>query len=220
MRIGVIGAGRIGGNVARQALRAGHEVKVSFSREPSTLSELARELGEGASSGTPSEAVGFGDVVVVSVPWDTIPQALEEAGDLSGKVVVDTTNQFGSGPMPSPGQTAAAFNAERMHGARYVKSFNTLTSAFQAQAAGRGGDERVVQWMCGDDAGAKELVATLIEDMGYAPVDLGGTATCSVMEAPRRPGAVYGEEYRSADAGAVVSAVREGGEIPPTPVYE
>src|SRR5438067_6387839 len=159
MRIGVIGAGRIGGNVARQALRAGHEVKVSFSREPSTLSELARELGERASSGTPSEAVEFGDVVVVSVPWDAIPQALEQAGDLGGNVVVDTTNQFGSGPMPSPGQTAAAFNAERMRGARYVKSFNTLTSGFQAQAAGRSGDERVVQWMCGDDASAKELVA-------------------------------------------------------------
>jgi predicted dinucleotide-binding enzyme len=220
MKIGVIGAGRIGGNVARQALRAEHEVKVSFSREPSTLSDLARELGERASSGTPGEAVEFGDVVVVSVPWDAIPQALEQAGDLGGKVVVDTTNQFGSGPMPSPGQTAAAFNAERMRGARYVKSFNTLTSGFQAEAAGRSGEERVVQWMCGDDASAKELVGTLIEDMGYVPVDLGGTATCSVMEAPRRPGAVYGEEYRAVDAPAVVSAVREGVEIPPTPEYE
>jgi predicted dinucleotide-binding enzyme len=220
MKIGVIGAGRIGGNVARQALRAEHEVKVSFSREPSTLSNLARELGERASSGTPGEAVEFGDVVVVSVPWDAIPQALEQAGDLGGKVVVDTTNQFGSGPMPSPGQTAAAFNAQRMRGARYVKSFNTLTSGFQAQAAGRSGEERVVQWMCGDDASAKELVGTLIEDMGYVPVDLGGTATCSVMEAPRRPGAVYGEEYRAVDAPAVVSAVREGVDIPPTPEYE
>jgi hypothetical protein len=55
--------------------------------------------------------------------------------------------------------------------------------------------------------------------MGYAPVDVGGTATCAVMEAPRRPGAVYGEEYRAADAQAVVEAVREGSKIPPTPVY-
>jgi predicted dinucleotide-binding enzyme len=106
-----------------------------------------------------------------------------------------------------------------MPGARYTKSFNTLTSGFQAQAAGRSGDERVVQWLCGDDAGAKEVVAGLIEDAGFAPVDLGGTAGCGVMEAPRRPGAVYGEEYRLSDAEAVVEAVRDGRPIPPTPSY-
>jgi hypothetical protein len=77
----------------------------------------------------------------------------------------------------------------------------------------------VVQWICGDDEEAKAVVARLIEDMGYLPVDLGGSATCAVMEAPRRPGAVYGEEYRGADAAAVVDAVRVGAAIPPTPVY-
>ena len=219
MKIGVIGAGRIGGNVARQATRSGHEVKLSFSRDPAGLVRVAAELGERASAGAPSEAAEFGELVVLSVPWDLISQALELAGDLSGKVVVDTTNQFGSGPMPAQGQTAAAFNAQRMPGARYVKSFNTLTSSFQAQAADRVGAERVVQWLCGDDAAAKELVAGLIEDMGYVPVDLGGTVTCEVMEAPRRPGAVYGEEYRRADAEAVVDAVRDGVAIPPAPQY-
>jgi predicted dinucleotide-binding enzyme len=219
MRVGVIGAGRIGGNVARQAAHAGHEVKLAFSRDPASLQELAGELGAHASAGTPREAAAFGDVVVLAVPWGVIPQALEEAGDLSGKVVVDTTNQFGTGPMPEAGQTAASFNAARMPGARYVKSFNTLTSAFQAQTAQRNGDERIVQWICGDDASAKERVAELIHDMGYVPIDLGGTDGCAVMEAPRRPGAVYGEEYRSADARAVVAAVRGGIAIPPTPQY-
>ena len=104
-----------------------------------------------------------------------------------------------------------------MPGARYTKSFNTLTSAFQEEAAGR--DERVVQWLCGDDAEAKRIVAGLIEDAGYHPADVGGTADAAVMEAPRRPGAVYGEEYRAADAQAVVDAVRAGREIPPTPRY-
>jgi len=61
-------------------------------------------------------------------------------------------------------------------------------------------------FVCGDDAEAKRLVFKLIEDMGYVPVDLGGTETCEVMEAPRREGAVYGEEYRAADAQAVVDA--------------
>jgi predicted dinucleotide-binding enzyme len=132
---------------------------------------------------------------------------------------VDTTNQFGSGPMPSPGQTAAAFNAQRMPGARYVKSFNTLTSSFQEQAADRVGDERVLQWICGDDADAKNLVTGVIHEMGYLPVDLGGTEACHVMEAPRRSGAVYGEEYRSVDAQAVVASVRGRVAIPPAPEY-
>jgi 8-hydroxy-5-deazaflavin:NADPH oxidoreductase len=220
MKIGVIGAGRIGGNCARQAVKGGHEVMLSFARDASGLERLASELGDSASVGSPADAVAFGEIVILSVPWGTIPDALAQAGDLAGKVVIDTTNQFGSGPMPEPGQTAAAFNARRMPGARYVKSFNTLTSGFQAKAAERQGAERVVQWMCGEDPEAKELVAGLIRDMGYVPVDLGGTATCAVMEAPRRHGAAYGEEYRSADAPAVVEAVRAGAEIPPTPTYD
>jgi len=219
MRIGVIGAGHIGGNCARQALKGGHQVMLSFARDPSTLTALAAELGPGASVGTPADAVARCDVVIFSVPWGAIPDALAQAGDLGGKVVVDTTNQFGSGSMPEPGQTAASLNAARMRGARYVKSFNTLTSRFQEDAAERNGDERVVQWMCGDDPEAKALVAGLIEDMGYVPIDLGGTATCAVMEAPRRDGAVYGEEYRAADAQAVIDAVRAGTAIPPVPVY-
>jgi predicted dinucleotide-binding enzyme len=219
MKIGVIGAGRIGGNCARQAVKGGHQVMLSFSRDQSKLEQLAAELGNGTSAGSVSDAVAFADVVILSVPWGAIPEALEQAGDLSGKLVIDTTNQFGSGPKPEPGQTAAAFNAQRMPGARYTKSFNTLTSRFQEEAASRQGDERVVQWICGDDAEAKAQVAGLIEDMGYVPVDLGGTANCYVMEAPRRHGAVYGEEYRAADAQAVVDAVANSTAIPPTPVY-
>ena len=133
--------------------------------------------------------------------------------------MVDTTNQFGTGLMPGHGQTGASFNKDRMPGARYVKCFNTLTSAFQAAAANRAESDRVVQWICGDDEGAKEIVARLVHDMGYAPVDLGGTATCAAMEAPRRQGAVYGEEYRLPEAQAVVEAVRGGRPIPPTPHY-
>jgi hypothetical protein len=219
MRIGIIGAGRIGGNAARLLATAGHEVKLSFARDPSKLEALANEIGERASTGSPAEAASFGEVVVFSVPWSTIDDALAQAGSLEAKIVVDTTNQFGSGPMPAPGQTAAQFNAARMPGARYTKSFNTLTSAFQAAAAGRSGPERVVLFLCGDDGEAKRVVAGLIEDAGFAPADVGGTADAAVMEAPRRDGAVYGEEYRPPDAEAVVEAVHAGRPIPPTPSY-
>jgi 8-hydroxy-5-deazaflavin:NADPH oxidoreductase len=219
MQLGIVGAGRIGGGIARQLAAAGHQVRLSFSRDPAKLESLAAEIGSNASPGTPAEAVEFGDVVVISVPWSQLPNALEQMGSLEGKIVIDTTNQFGT-PQPPQGETAAQFNLSRMPGARYTKSFNTLTAGFQAEAARRTGEDRVVQWLCGDDQDAKALVARLIEDAGFVAVDLGGTADCSVMEAPRRPGAVYGEEYRLADAIAVVEAVRAGRAIPPTPIYE
>jgi 8-hydroxy-5-deazaflavin:NADPH oxidoreductase len=219
MRIGIIGAGRIGGNAARLLAAAGHDVKLSFARDPAKLEALAGEIGERASTGSPADAAAFGEVVVLSVPWSTIDDALAQAGSLDAKIVLDTTNQFGSGPMPAEGQTAAALNARRMPGARYTKSFNTLTSGFQAATAGRTGPDRVVLFLCGDDGEAKRVVAGLIEDAGFAAVDVGGTADAAVMEAPRRDGAVYGEEYRLPDAEAVAEAVRAGRPIPPTPSY-
>jgi 8-hydroxy-5-deazaflavin:NADPH oxidoreductase len=219
MRIGIVGAGRIGGNCARQFAKGGHEVMLS-GRDPAHQEPLAAEIGDAASVGTPAEAAEFGEVVVFAVPWDGFDDALNSAGSLEDKIVIDTTNQYGSSAMPAEGQTAASFNASRVEGARYTKSFNTLTAAFQAEAADRPEADRVVQWVCGDDVAAKQVVMGLIADAGYAPVDIGRNEDAAVIEAPRRPGAVYGEEYRVPDAEAVVEAVREGREIPPTPSYE
>jgi 8-hydroxy-5-deazaflavin:NADPH oxidoreductase len=219
MKIGIVGAGRIGGNCAVQFAKGGHEVKLS-GRDPSKLEPLAAEIGDAASVGTPAEAADFGEVVVFAVPWDGFDDAVAAAGDLNGKIVIDTTNQYGSSEMPTEGQTAASFHAEKVDGAIYTKSFNTLTSTFQAEVAFRPEAERVVQWVCGEDAVAKQLVMGLIADAGYAPVDLGTNADATVMEAPRRDGAVYGEEYRRPDAEKVVEAVRAGEAIPPTPSYD
>jgi 8-hydroxy-5-deazaflavin:NADPH oxidoreductase len=218
MRIGIVGAGRIGGNCARQFAKGGHEVKLS-GRDPEKLQPLAEEIGEAASVGTPAEAAEFGEVVVFAVPWDGFDDAVASAGSLDGKIVIDTTNQYGSSEMPAEGQTGATFHAARVDGARYTKSFNTLTSAFQAETANRPEAERVVQWVCGDDVAAKQVVMGLIVDAGYAPIDVGRNEDAAVMEAPRRPGAVYGEEYRLPDAEKVVEAVAAGQAIPPTPSY-
>jgi 8-hydroxy-5-deazaflavin:NADPH oxidoreductase len=218
MRIGIVGAGKIGGNCARQFAKGGHEVMLS-GRDPAKLEPLASEIGNAASVGTPAEAAEFGEVVVFAVPWDGFDDAVESAGSLDGKIVIDTTNQYGNVSLPADRETAAQHNAARMPGARYTKSFNTLTSAFQADAADRPEADRVVQWVCGDDEDAKRIVMDLIADAGYAPVNLGGTAGCGAMEMPRRPGAVYGEEYRRPDAEKVVAAVKAGEEIPPAPSY-
>jgi 8-hydroxy-5-deazaflavin:NADPH oxidoreductase len=208
MRIGIIGAGRIGGNAARLFARAGHEVLLSFSSDADRLPALAAETG--ARTGTPREAVEFGEVVFLSVPWPVLDDVIAQAGPLDGKIVIDTTNQYGpDGRQDLGARTAAQVNAARMPGARYTKAFNTLTAGFQARASGRTGPDRVVIFVCGDDAEAKRVVAGLIDDAGFAPVDIGGTADAAPMEAPRRPGAVYGEEYHEDEARAFVANLGE-----------
>jgi predicted dinucleotide-binding enzyme len=219
MRIGILGAGHIGGNAAGLWSRAGHDVLISFSRTPDRLPARAAELGDHVEAATPAHAVADADVVMLAVPWDEIDEALRQAGGLAGRIVIDATNQFGSAPKPAPGQTVAQYNAARMPGARYVRAFNTLTSSFQAEASMRPGHERAVLFLCGDYPEAKRIVSTLIEDAGFAPVDLGSIADAAVMEAPRRPGAVYAEEYRLADAQAVVAALSSGDEVGPPPNY-
>ena len=146
---------------------------------------------------------------MLSVSWTLIDEVLAQAGSLDAKIVIDTTNQFGrEGWEDLGGRTAAQVNAARMPGARYTKAFNTLTSGFQAQAAGRTGPDRVVMFLCGDDAEAKRLVAGLVEDAGFTAVDMGGVADAAPMEAPRRQGAVYGEEFHEDEARAFVANVR------------
>jgi predicted dinucleotide-binding enzyme len=207
MRIGIVGAGRIGANAARLFAKAGHDVVLSFSRDQDRLAALAAELGGRASS--PREAVEASDVVLFSVPWRIIDDVLEQTGSLEGRIVIDTTNQFGAGGWEDlGGRTAAQVNATRMAGARYTKAFNTLTAGFQAEAAGRTGPDRVVMFLCGDDEEAKQIVSTLIEDAGFTPIDMGGTADAAPMEAPRRPGAVYGEEVHEDEARSFVEGLR------------
>ncbi len=209
MRIGVIGAGRIGGNAARLFAQAGHEVMVSFSRDQRRLEQLAAEIG--ARVGSPLDAAQFGEVVMLSVPWPLVDDVLGEVGPLAGKVVIDTTNHFARGGLADlEGVTGAQVNQARMPDAKLVKAFNTLTAGFQAQSAGRPGADRVVLFLCGDDRAAKATVSELIEDAGFCGVDLGGLADGAPMEAPRRPGAVYGEEYHPADAHRFINGLRRG----------
>jgi predicted dinucleotide-binding enzyme len=203
MRIGIVGSGRIGGNAGRLFAGAGHEVMFSGSRDAAKLERLAADAG-GASTGSPREAVEFGDAVMFSVPWRAIDDVLAQTGSLADAVVIDTTNQYGAGGVEQLPKPAAQVNADRMTGARLVKSFNTLTSTFQGEAPGRG----VAMFLAGEDADAKHLVAGLIRDIGFEPVDVGGWAEVPIMEAPRRDGSVYGEEYSGADGQRIAEALR------------
>jgi predicted dinucleotide-binding enzyme len=205
MRIGIVGAGRIGGNLAAQWARRGHDVLISFKRDENELAALADATG--ARWGSVDDAVGHGDLIVVSAPWATLDRVAAQV-HVGEKVLVDTTNQFAAGGVTRDftESTAAEHNARRFATTRLVKSFNTYTAGFQRDV----GDGRhagpVAMFFAGEDAAAKEMVATLVRDAGFEPVDLGGWSTIALLEAPRRPGAVYGEEYRPEAARRIAAA--------------
>ena len=212
-RIGIIGSGHIGGNLARLFTAAGHDVLVSFSTDQAKLTELAASTG--AAAGTPAQAASHGEVVVLSVPWSVIDDALAQAGGpgaLAGRTVIDTTNQFGRvdgrfGVLDLGGQSAAARNAAKVPGAAWIKAFNTLTAGFQASSAGRTGPDRVVMFYAtGDDAAAR-LAGELITSAGFDPVRTGTLARTEVGHQEPK-GDLYGEEFHHDDAVAAVARLR------------
>src|SRR3954466_5954469 len=95
MKIGIVGAGRIGGNLASLWAKQHHEVMLSYSRDPAHLEQAASAIGARAHAGSVRDAVEFGDVILFSVPWSRFDEVIEEMGELDVKVVIDTTNQFG-----------------------------------------------------------------------------------------------------------------------------
>jgi predicted dinucleotide-binding enzyme len=176
MRIGTIGAGTIAQAIARHAVRHGHEVVLSNSRGPASLSALVAGLGPLATAGTPAEAAGA-DLVVLAVGWPQIPDAVAGLPPLDGTVVIDATNQFATlAPTPTVADlgdlTGSEYVAALLPGARVVKAFNSLYARYIAPDP-RHEAGRQVLFLAGDDADAKETVRTLTCEFGFAPVVLG-----------------------------------------------
>lgn len=191
MRIGIVGAGHIGGTAAKLFARAGHEVAVSNSRPPESLDVLVSSIGPRVKATTPSSAVAFGEVVLLAIPWrrkDELPPA-----DLfAGKIAVDAMNPYGGAGrvMDLGDDTSSELVARRIPTARLVKAFNTIGWKTLETGSRPPSEERLAIFLAGDDAAAKAVVGRLIDDIGFAPVDTG-----SLRDGGRRqqPGSrVYG----------------------------
>jgi predicted dinucleotide-binding enzyme len=128
-RVGIIGAGRLGQAMARTALRAGRSVVIANSRGPATLTPVVAALGDGASAGTVDQASAAG-IVVIAVPWDRVPDAVEGLA-WNGQIVIDATNNFD--PRDLQGRTSSEVVVGLVGGAPVVKAANTLTAACSAQ---------------------------------------------------------------------------------------
>src|SRR5215218_6361500 len=124
MKIGIVGAGRIGGNLAAQWARRGHDVLLSFKRDRGELAAMADAIG--VRSGSVGDAAGHGDVIVVSVPWSSLDEIAAEVNS-GDKVLIDTTNPYAAGGFVGApgGRSSAEYNAQRFATDRLVKAFNT-----------------------------------------------------------------------------------------------
>jgi predicted dinucleotide-binding enzyme len=192
MKIGIIGAGKVGGSLGKLWARAGHQVFFS-SRHPHRLKALVEEAGHGTCYGMVADAAGFGDVILFSPNFWSVDDALADAGQLEGKTVVDVTNPLEWNPngrviRSLPGSTTAGEElAKRLPDARVVKAFSTIPASFIPHAFHRPGRlQRLVVFYCGDDRLSKEAVHCLIADCGFVGLDAGPLRLARELEAPGR----------------------------------
>ncbi|EYF02756.1 NADPH-dependent F420 reductase [Chondromyces apiculatus] len=175
--VGLIGAGMIGGTLAKLAVDAGHDVVISNSRGPETLADLVAKLGPKARAGTAQEAAEAGDIVVVTVPLKNYKQV--PVAPLAGKIVIDTNNYYPGRDgrieeLDKEQTTTSELLAAHLPGARVVKAFNHIYFehlAKEGQPSGTPGRRALV--IAGDDAEAKRVVTDLIDVFGFDVVDAG-----------------------------------------------
>lgn len=181
MKIGIIGAGHIGGTLTRRLTELGHEVSVSNSRGPETLAELVAETG--AKAVTSKEAARAGELVIITIPEARVRELPEDLFDgvPDDVAVVDTCNYYprerdGRIEGIEAGMTESEW-VSRQIGRPVIKAFNTIFfNHLQQMGAPAGTPGRIALPIAGDDWRAKELVMKLIDELGFDPIDAGSLA--------------------------------------------
>ncbi|TRW47262.1 NADPH-dependent F420 reductase [Georgenia yuyongxinii] len=183
--IGILGAGRVGTAVARQALRAGYRVLVAASGDPADIELIVEVMAPGATAVTAAEAARAGDVVVLSLPlrkFDTLDPDL-----LDGKVVIDAMNYWAETDGDVPTLAAAPSSSEMVQdfvpGARLVKTLNHIGyHELESDFRPAGTPERRALAVAGDDGDARATVMDVVERLGYDAVDAGPLAAGAALE--------------------------------------
>src|SRR5258708_11391957 len=192
MKIGIIGAGKVGGGLGKLGVTAGHQVLVS-SRHPKRLRVLAEEAGPGAYVGDVGDAALFGDVILFSPNFWGVDDALAAAGPLKGKTVIDVTNPVDWNPNARmvrslPASTTGAEElAKKLPNARVVKAFSTIPASFIPHVTYRPEPlQRLVVFYCSDYQTSKVIVHQLIKHSGFDDLDDGRLRMVRELEAPDR----------------------------------
>ena len=175
--IGLIGAGHIGSQIARAALKNGYDVVLSNSRGPGSLSTLITELGPKARAATPAEAARAADIAVVTVPLKAYRSVPVES--LAGKVVIDTNNYYPQrdGHIPElddESTTTSELLQAHLPKSKVVKAFNHIyASQITTDGTPAGTPNRRALVIAGNDAEAKKVVTRLLDQFGFDTVDAG-----------------------------------------------
>lgn len=174
MTYAIIGAGAVGQALAKMFARKGIEVAMASTRAPEALAPLATAIGTTVTPSSLDEAIKA-NVILLAVPFWAHRDVANAAKDWQGKIIIDVTNAYGVSPsdlsnLPSSAVVAKAFGA-----AALVKAFNHLPAGVLAQDPAADGGRRVV-FLSGDKDSAIPVVSALLEQLGYAPVNLGGLA--------------------------------------------
>lgn len=186
MNIAIFGAGSVGGALGKRLLAAGHQVCFGVPKpQGDKMQTLLRELGANASAATVAEASATANVILLATPWPAVPEALQSAGDLNGKIIVDCTNplQMGaSGLELTTGYTSSGAEqiAALAPDAHIVKAFNQTGFSNMEEPAYNG--QRSVMFVCGDDAQARATVCELSEAIGFETIDAGGLKIARLLE--------------------------------------
>jgi hypothetical protein len=194
MKIGIIGSGNIGSTLGTFWAQAGHQVLFS-SRNPDNLKPLVEKVGPRARAGTVSEAIAFGDVILIAVPYGSMAQiARDYAKDLAGKIVMDTGNAVlardGEIGKEAREKGVGLTTQRLLPGARVVRAFNTLGVNRLRNNANRP-EGRIGIPMAGDDPEALKVASMLVRDAGFDPAVLGGMNRSRLFE---QTNPLYGQE--------------------------
>lgn len=189
MDIGIIGSGNIGATAAQLFAGAGHRVAISNSRSPESLEDLVERLGVNVTAVTVPEAASFGEVVMEAIPFGRYEDLPAE--ELSGKILITASNYYPQrdGKMPLDGLTSSELVARHVPGGRVVKAFNTMHYE-RLRDEGRldlPAGERLAIFLASDDEPAKGVVARLIEEIGFTPIDTGSLREGGRMQEPGSP---------------------------------
>ncbi len=197
--LGTIGAGHIGSTIGGLWVKNGHKVLFS-SRHPEELKDLVAGLGPLAQAGTVDQAVTFGDVVLLTVPYGALPQSgRDHAAQLKGKIVVDTCNAVvgrdGAIADEVEANGVGVTSQKYLPGTRLVRAFNTMSYRIFASEANRP-DPKLAVPIAGDDQEAVRIAAALVRDAGFDAVVVGKLADAKLFQ---RGGPGYGQQVSAVE---------------------
>ena len=186
MRIGILGSGLMGSKLGTIFARAGHQVVFSYARSGKKLERLAREAGGNARAGTPAEAARDSEVLLLAVHWNRVDDVLERVGGAADRIVMTCSlpmNDANTALVLGHTTSGAEALARKAPGAHVVSAFGTVPSEVLSPVfEARRRKSRPSLLYCGDDEGAKKVVAQLIGDTGFDPLDAGALLLARYLE--------------------------------------